>query len=119
MEKANVMVKTIEGERGRERLSNEPGSGEAASSTDARGRISERLTAEEMEAELEKRVEMKRAGAAGNGVTDQHRVYEYIIGELEKGEVLRLMVQASVRALLFRARAGPDNYLLGVCVPTY
>jgi hypothetical protein len=48
-----------------------------------------------MQEELEKRIEMMRSGAAGGGVTDQARVYDYIIGCLENGEHLRLMVQAS------------------------
>jgi hypothetical protein len=87
------MVLVIEGERGKERLSNDAGGTDE--STDARGRISERMTPAEMEAELDKRVEMMREGGGGDGVTDQFRVYEYIIQELEAERWLRLMVQAS------------------------
>ena len=33
--------------------------------------------------------------AEGDGETDQIRVYKHIIGSIERGELLRLMVQAS------------------------
>ena len=95
-----MSVKVIEGERGKERLINEPGEAGADDPTDGRGKISERLTREEMQEELDKRVEMMRTGNGGDGVTDQYREYQFIIGELEKGnKFVRLMVQASVRAL--------------------
>ena len=42
---------------------------------------------------------MMREGASADVETDQYRVYQYIIGELESGNYLRLMVQASARRL--------------------
>ncbi len=124
-------MKNIEAERGKQRIINDPADGEADAADD-RGRLSEQLTRAEMQKELDDRVEKMRAGAAGDGVTDQYRVardtdrlrsrrgrhgimdaawgglhvralvpqvFEYIIGELEANRYLRLMVQASVRAL--------------------
>ena len=43
---------------------------------------------------------MMREGASADAETDQYRVYQYIIGELESGNYLRLMVQASARCLV-------------------
>ena len=40
-----------------------------------------------------------RAGGAGGGVPDQYRVYQDITGAIERGEYLRMMVQASAGAL--------------------
>ena len=71
---AENMVKNIEAERGKERLLNDPADGEDADAADDRGKISEKLTREEMEKELHERVEKMRAGAAGDGVPDQYRV---------------------------------------------
>ncbi len=93
LDMAGTIIRTIENERGKQRLANEADGADTAEG--ARGRISDRLTLDEMQKELDKRVEMMRAGAAGDGVTDQARVYDYIIGRLECGEYLRLMVQAS------------------------
>ena len=44
---------------------------------------------------LNSRIEMMKAGAAGDGITDQFRVYSHIIRCIESGTYLRLMVQAS------------------------
>ena len=82
LEEAGMSVKVIEGERGKERLINEPGEAGADASTDDRGKISERLTREEMQAELDKRVEMMRVGDGGDGVPDQHRVYQFARGSV-------------------------------------
>jgi len=91
---AGTIIRTIEQERGQIRLVNE-GGGVDADTEEARGRTSDRLTPAEMQTELEKRVNMMREGAASDGVTDQARVYDYIISCLESGEYLRLMIQAS------------------------
>ena len=48
--------------------------------------------------ELDKRIAMMRAGAAGTVPTDQARVFDYIVQQLEQGEYLRLMVQANRQA---------------------
>ena len=72
-DQAEVMVKNIEAERGKQRIINDPADGEADAADD-RGRLSEQLTRAEMQKELDDRVEKMRAGAAGDGVTDQYRV---------------------------------------------
>ena len=51
---------------------------------------------------MAKRVAMMREGASADAETDQYRVYQYIINELESGNFIRLMVQASVRRLFAR-----------------
>ena len=76
-DEAGLSVKTIEGERGKERLMNDADPDAAADAAgDGRTKISDRLSRAEMEAELEKRIEMMRAGGGGDGVTDQFRVFE-------------------------------------------
>ena len=93
---AELIVQTIEGERGKERLTNEDAIDGAGEPANKRARISERLTFAEMEAELAKREEMMKEGAEDGAITDQFRVYSYIIEQLEKGNYLRLMVQARI-----------------------
>ena len=79
------------------RIANEPDAVDDDSA--AREKVSGRLTRAEIEEELAKRVAMMREGASADAETDQYRVYQYIIGELESGNYLRLMVQASARRL--------------------
>ena len=111
LEEAEMSVKVIEGERGKETLINEPGEAGAEAPTDGRGKISERLTREEMQEELDKRVEMMRTGNGGDGVPDQYRVYQFIISELEKGsKFLRLMVQASAGTGKFNTQSHAAIY---------
>ena len=90
MSMASAVIRTIENERGKHRIVNDGGQ----ERDEDGGRLSERLLIEDMQAELDKRVAMMKTGA-GAGVTDQARVYAFIIEQLEKGEWLRLMVQAS------------------------
>ena len=92
IEMARSIIQIIEQERGRTRLVNPGGS---AAEGGERNCVSETLTLEEMQAELDKRIEMMKAGAAGTGVTDQYRVFDEIIQCLQNGRYLRLMVQAS------------------------
>ena len=55
-----------------------------------------KLSPAAMKVLLNKRVNMMQDGArAGEGDTDQFRVYQYIIHCIEHGEFLRVMVQAS------------------------
>ena len=54
--------------------------------------FSSRLTPAQMVELLAKREAMMRTGA---GETDQWRVYQHIVGCIEKGQLLRLMVQAA------------------------
>ena len=64
---------------------------------------------EELQKELDKRVALMREGSGGDGVTDQGRVYDYIVGALERGEWLRLMVQASYVITYGRLRTKKDQ----------
>ena len=91
---AELIVRTIEGERGKERMANE-GVSDHVEPGDGKQRISDRLSYTEMKAELEKREGMMQEGPVGEGVPDQWRVYQYLTGEIEAGRFLRLMVQAS------------------------
>ena len=65
------------------------------------GSLSTRLSPEQMQALLVKRVEMMKQGKVRDdggmdaAVTDQFRVYSYIVETLEQGRPLRLMTQAS------------------------
>ena len=57
--------------------------------------VSGRLSHTQMEALLEKRIELMKTGGADITPTDQHRVFDYIIKQLEADDKpLRLMVQA-------------------------
>ena len=56
--------------------------------------LTNRMTLEQMKAELLDRESKMQAGGT-NGQTDQWRVYQYIIGSIIRGEYLRLMIQAS------------------------
>ena len=54
--------------------------------------LSTRLSKQQMKDLLSKREAMM---AEGDGETDQIRVYQHIVGCIQRGELLRLMVQAS------------------------
>ncbi len=61
----------IQEERGKESLTNDgPG---AETTSEERGRISRVMTHEEMKAELDRRVELMRAGGVDGQDSDQHR----------------------------------------------
>ena len=77
---ADTMVKNIEAERGKQRMMNDPVDGDP-DAADGRDQLSEKLTRDQMQAELDDRIEKMRAGAAGDGVTDQFRV----VGEIPFG----------------------------------
>ena len=87
---AQRLLRAIEQERGHAAVLNDedpqPEDEVQGSNTTAR------LTAEEMKALLAKREAMM---VEGDGETDQIRVYRHIIGCIQRGELLRLMVQAS------------------------
>ena len=67
----------------------------------AESNLTTRLSDEQMRTLLETRVAMMQRGAVredggqDEGVTDQFRVYNFIINALQSGQFLRLMVQAS------------------------
>ena len=87
---AQRVLRSIEQERGHAAILNDE---EHQPEDESRGsRLTARLSAEEMKALLAKREAMM---AEGDGETDQIRVYRHIIGCIQRGELLRLMVQAS------------------------
>ena len=57
-------------------------------------RISHKMTPEELK-ELLKDREEKLQNSTDGGITDQWRVYTEIVGKIQAGEWLRMMVQAS------------------------
>ena len=94
---AERVCRTIEEEKGVTRIVNEQ-LGEAAHAGDGgvdEGRVSSRLSAAGLKKELELREQRMRDGSVAGSVTDQWRVYEYIVTQLSNGAPLRLMVQAS------------------------
>jgi len=97
---------------GKHRVANLGVDGEDA---DADGRITDRLSWKDMQAELDKRIAQMEAGAAGDGLPDQARVFRHITEKLASGEHLRLMVQASAGTglpfLLLRPTAIPCSFL--------
>ena len=100
-EMAERVIRVIESERGDSFYVNDVQPADAQDAAAGGGdSLSTRLSPEQMQALLAKRVEMMKQGQVrdeGNGavVTDQFRVYSYIVSALEQGRPLRLMVQAS------------------------
>ena len=94
LREAEAIIQTIELERGR---STTLVGGGAADSERNGERLSGRLTAEELQAELDKRIQMMKDGVPEGEVSDQSRVFDYCIEQIEKGSSnpLRLTVQAS------------------------
>ena len=95
-------MRVIESERGDSNYINDVEPGEVNEpGRDGDSLLLTRLSPEQMSALLEKRVGMMRQGqvrddgSMDEGVTDQYRVYSYIISALEQGQLLRLIVQAS------------------------
>ena len=99
---AQVMVKTIEGERGGEHIFNErhgvtEGEGGAAGEEDDRP-IATKLNARQLAELLQHRESLMRGSPDGQ-LTDQWRVYSEIIQALASADRrLRMMVQASAGA---------------------
>ena len=93
---AERVIRVIESERGDSFYVNDvPADAQAAAG--GGDSLSTRLSPEQMQTLLERRVEMMKQGHVGNGaaVTDQYRVFSEIVAGLEQGRPLRLMVQAS------------------------
>ena len=86
---AERVLRAIEQERGHDTYANEV-SDELAGGVAAT--FNSRLTPAQMVELLAKREAMMRTGA---GESDQWRVYQHIVGCIERGQLLRLMVQAS------------------------
>ena len=94
---AERVIRVIESERGDSFYVNDVPADAQDAAAGGGDSLSTRLSPEQMQALLEKRVEMMKEGHVGNGaaVTDQHRVFSEIVAGLEQGRPLRLMVQAS------------------------
>ena len=94
---AERVIRVIESERGDSFYVNDVPADAQDAAAGGGDSLSTRLSPEQMQALLEKRVEMMKEGHVGNGaaVTDQYRVYSEIVARLEQGRPLRLMVQAS------------------------
>ncbi len=86
----------ISAERHLERVANAEAE-EAASEVSS---LTHKLNQSQLVELLRKRETNMRAGGAGGGVPDQFRVYQDITGAIERGEYLRMMVQASAGALI-------------------
>ena len=103
-EMANRVIQAIVQERGHVSILNDdeqhqPVDGEAEAQ---HAHLTTRFSEEEMKALLGKREAMMREGGRDGTMTDQWRVYQHIIGCIQRGELLRLFVQAS---------AGTGHYL--------
>ena len=87
---ANQILQTIEQIRGATRIVNDGAGADGADEggSGAADRSGVKLSREQLLSELADREEKMISGAEADGVTDQFRVYEHIIGELQsKGRV--------------------------------
>ncbi len=95
---AERVIRVIEQERGNSPYMNDlPADAAAAATSTLTTRLSPAKMAEllvEREGKMRKG-QVRDDGGHDLGVTDQTRVYEHIVGCIERGELLRLMVQAS------------------------
>ncbi len=88
------MLAVVRSERGTDGIANDAADG--GDDGAAQAGAPRRLSRDEMQALLDKRVGQMREGGTDDAPTDQFRVYAYIIERLQSGEnPLRLMVQAS------------------------
>jgi hypothetical protein len=99
---AQMMVRTIEAERGGESVVNEhrlgldgEGVGGAAGEDENDRPVATKLNARQLGELLEKREHQMRQGGPDGEVTDQWRVYNEIVHALPSERRLRMMVQAS------------------------
>ena len=92
---ANRVILVIEAERGKTALTGNVNAAGVGGHVEPDSHLQTRLSSEQLRTLLDQRVEMMRSGAAEGGVTDQFRVYQYIVQKIESGDYLRLMVQAS------------------------
>jgi hypothetical protein len=98
-EHSDYILQTIEQFRGATRIVNDAfaagGGNDDEGGGGAPDRSGVRLSREQLLKELADREEKMRSGADDDGMTDQFRVYEHIIQELQSSRPLRIMVQAS------------------------
>ena len=91
VEKAQQLIRVLEAERSVFTMANE----DAEDTPPPEPTLSFKMTPEQLAAELTDRESKMQSGVTAGGVTDQWRVYHYVIGCICRGEYLRLMVQAS------------------------
>ena len=92
-EEADGMLAVIRSERGASGIANEA-SGDDNDAVMVSG--PRRLSRDEMQDLLDKRIEQMKQGGSDDTPTDQNRAFLYIIDKLNAGDaLLRLMVQAS------------------------
>ena len=90
-EVAQRIISVILSERNHEEYLNEvDGNGPPEDSN-----LTTKLTHEQMKSLLAEREALMQKGAADGEVTDQWRVYQHVIGCIERNEYLRCMIQAS------------------------
>ena len=97
-EHSECILQTIEQFLGATRIVNDAfaaGGNDDEGGGGAPDRSGTRLSREQLLKELADREEKMRSGADDDGMTDQIRVYEHIIQELQSSRPLRIMVQAS------------------------
>ena len=95
MAEAERIIAVISAERHLERVTN----AEAEDAASEVSSLTHKLNQAQLVELLRKREANMRAGGAGVGVPDQYRGYQDITGAIERGEYLRMMVQASASAL--------------------
>ena len=95
-ESAATIMRVIESERGMSRTINDGVESDKETGPAAPAHTSLKMTKEELQVELDRRIALLQEGAVDGLGTDQWRVYCHIIETLTGGErYLRLLVQAS------------------------
>ena len=95
---AQVMVRTIEAERGGENIFNERhgvAEGEGGAGEEDDRPIATKLNKRQLAELLEERERQMRQGSTDGEPTDQWRVYSEIVQALQSDRRLRMMIQAS------------------------
>ena len=87
-EQAHKIIRFLEAQKSVDRMLNDTGSPDDGDTT-VPG-LTHRLSPEQMRAELADREAKMQAGTQADGVSDQWRVYQYIIDPIQRGEYFRL-----------------------------
>ena len=90
-DEAGAILRNIELERGMSRVANNR---DASDEEEGITALDGRLTIEELAAKLQEREANMQSGA-GDGLMDQWRVYRDVTSKIERGEYVRMLVQAS------------------------
>lgn len=91
VEKARQLIRVLEAERSVFSMANDEADDTPPNDTT----LSFKMKPEQLAAELQDRENKMQIGATAGGVTDQWRVYQFIVGCICRKQYLRLMVQAS------------------------